>query len=417
MDRLSLCPLLIPPISVTFTLFLTTLAVAATTRSQSLTYSRASLTMGKVLALDFILNLVSFLTIAFSVHNAKGHALVFIPLIGIEMFMSSVVILDLFHRRGLARWIRNAGIVAFWPLLLVNVAYSVTTAGAHGSWIAAINHLAATSFGQITLVLLPAFSLVAIVVSYVAVIASIRTYHIQIDRYFTYRERPRAYLLVVASVAYLAFLCTLGIGVADFFNADLSSRTLPFFIIYGKTFFYLFFTLFLIVFVGEYVKSEPALRTIEEIEADGLHVGKNAMETDICTDGRESGGKMARRRFKKLPSAPEGTPLMRKKMEDWQNAPQKFYLRDDINLLAVAGMVGVSPRFLSEYLNQVWGMNFNQYINNLRVEEAKRLIRENISRSFTDIATATGFVSVASLSKTFKRVTGITPSQFREECH
>lgn len=415
MSRLTLSTLLIPPISVTFTLFLAALAVAATTRSRSVTYSRASLTMGKVLAIDFVLNLTSFLTVAFTVNNAKGHALVFIPIIGIEVFMSSMVILGLFHRHDLSRRIRNAGAVAFLPLLLVSVSYSVMTIGTHGSWMAAANHLATTTFGVIALTLLPVLFLVAIAWSYVAVIASIRTYHMQICRYFTYRERPRACLLVVAAIAYLAFLCTIGVGVASFFNTDLSSRFLPFFLIYGKSSFFLFFTLFLVGFAQEYVEGETALCAIEKIEADKPD-GRGGAEYPAGPSGEyESGTKPAKSRFMKLPAAPEGIPLMRRKMEKWQNDPRKFYLRDDINLLAVAEMVGVRPRFLSEYLNQVWGMNFNQYINTLRIEEAKRLILENTSRSFTDIANATGFVSVASLSKTFKRITGITPTRFREE--
>lgn len=403
MDQIALYTLMLPSMGVAFTLFFIVFAVAKAIRSLSATYYRASLMMGAVLVLDFLLGLVSILTVAFTEGNAKGHALVFIPVIGIEVLLSSMVVLDLFHRRDLSRWLMICGIVAFVPLLVLNILCSASKIGEYGSWTAASNYLASTSFGHVSIVVLAILFFIVIVYSYVAVLKSIRTYHRQMCSYFSYSERPGSKRLVVASVAYLAYLCSIGVGVVGFFTCAKASQPAipPFFFIYSKSFFFIFFSFFLVCFAQQYLECEPALCTIEKIETE--NEGNRE-------EGKDGTGKV----WKKLPAAPADTPLMRQKLDKWQNDPEKFYLRDDINLLYVAEKLGVRPRFLSEYLNQVWGMNFNQYINNLRIEEAKRLIREDSTRSFTDIAYATGFASVAALSRTFKRITGLTPSQFRE---
>ena len=79
----------------------------------------------------------------------------------------------------------------------------------------------------------------------------------------------------------------------------------------------------------------------------------------------------------------------------------------------VAAQVGLNPSYFSTYFKQICGSSFKEYLNMVRVEEAKRLLA-NTDYSILDIAIAIGFDNQSYFSKVFKRVTGVTPGRFRE---
>ncbi|MNO02326.1 HTH-type transcriptional regulator YesS [compost metagenome] len=58
-------------------------------------------------------------------------------------------------------------------------------------------------------------------------------------------------------------------------------------------------------------------------------------------------------------------------------------------------------------------MNFIDYLIELRIREAKRLLAQNDSRIY-DVAGAAGFKDVKYFSKVFKKITGLTPVEYRE---
>lgn len=59
------------------------------------------------------------------------------------------------------------------------------------------------------------------------------------------------------------------------------------------------------------------------------------------------------------------------------------------------------------------GLSFPQYINNLRLEEALRLLRDEPDKTISVIATEVGFSS-ANLREQFKRIYGMTPAEYRQ---
>ena len=58
------------------------------------------------------------------------------------------------------------------------------------------------------------------------------------------------------------------------------------------------------------------------------------------------------------------------------------------------------------------GQSFPQYVNNIRLEEALRLLRDAPSKALSAIATDIGFTP-ANLREQFKRKYGITPAEYR----
>lgn len=101
-------------------------------------------------------------------------------------------------------------------------------------------------------------------------------------------------------------------------------------------------------------------------------------------------------------------------VKQWSESPDKLYLTEGITLSSAAGSMGVSPRLLSDFLNNIFEMNFNTWIKSLRVDEVKRLLRQPEPKmTLLDIAALTGFPDASSMSKAFKLFTGVTPSAYR----
>jgi AraC-like DNA-binding protein len=96
---------------------------------------------------------------------------------------------------------------------------------------------------------------------------------------------------------------------------------------------------------------------------------------------------------------------------------QKIYLENNINLDRFAEMAGLKPRELSLILHAHYKLNFFEFINGLRLEEAKRLLAspEHAGLSILDIIYKSGFNSQSAFQRFFKRVVGSTPSEYRRQ--
>ena len=90
------------------------------------------------------------------------------------------------------------------------------------------------------------------------------------------------------------------------------------------------------------------------------------------------------------------------------------YLDSEFNLSSFSQECQIPTHVISETLNGLMNQSFNDYINNYRVEEFKRLSQKEKYKNFTILAMAfeSGFKSKATFNAAFKKITGITPSQF-----
>ncbi|APF17611.1 transcriptional regulator, AraC family [Caldithrix abyssi DSM 13497] len=78
--------------------------------------------------------------------------------------------------------------------------------------------------------------------------------------------------------------------------------------------------------------------------------------------------------------------------------------------------LGIHSRYLSQIIHEIYGMNFPQFLNNLRVQEAIRLFQEKDSQHYSieGIGKQVGFQSKSTFHTAFKKITGVTPSYFRD---
>ncbi len=85
----------------------------------------------------------------------------------------------------------------------------------------------------------------------------------------------------------------------------------------------------------------------------------------------------------------------------------------DIRLEDAAQCAHLSPAYFSRLFRTQLGMPFSDYLSNVRIDHAKKLLAQN-SKSVTEIALESGFCNGDYFSTQFKRRTGITPSAFRK---
>lgn len=114
-----------------------------------------------------------------------------------------------------------------------------------------------------------------------------------------------------------------------------------------------------------------------------------------------------------MESDESGAPSMDAIVSAWVRLPSKPYLKESITLKSVAETMGVSPRLLSDFLNNIYEKNFNSWINSLRIEEVKRQMQEDPLRSITELAEYAGFTDASAMSRVFKRFVGLSPSAYR----
>ena len=94
-------------------------------------------------------------------------------------------------------------------------------------------------------------------------------------------------------------------------------------------------------------------------------------------------------------------------------------MEPDITLDSLAEALNIMPRDLSMLINRHFGINYYEFINRYRIEEAKRMLTstEYINTTITDIYLRVGFNSKSVFYTFFKKIEGITPTQFRQNAN
>jgi len=79
-----------------------------------------------------------------------------------------------------------------------------------------------------------------------------------------------------------------------------------------------------------------------------------------------------------------------------------------------AAAVGVDYAYISKLFKKSIGVSYNQYVNYLRVQESKRLLRST-EDTITEIAFECGFFSLRVFNRKFSEIEGMTPSAYRNQ--
>lgn len=201
-----------------------------------------------------------------------------------------------------------------------------------------------------------------------------RLFEDKIDNYFA--DNLRLYLPGVRYSYYTA----LAIGICAFLSCFLFSNQweMVFTVIYAI--FYLGFGIYYIQYPRTFISIEPAIFIPENIKDE----------------------------FAKAKKRINWIQLKMQILED------KYYLGDGVNIQEMAQYLKIGRTTLSTFINNHEGMNFNQWINKLRIEEAKHLLIANPTYSLTQIAELVGYSEASNFSRQFKHITTESPSVWRQ---
>ncbi len=95
-------------------------------------------------------------------------------------------------------------------------------------------------------------------------------------------------------------------------------------------------------------------------------------------------------------------------------ADKRPYLDPELNLKQLAAQLNMTRSQLSDVINTGFGKNFNDFINEYRIEAVKKMFQagQQNKLSLLGIAFDCGFNSKATFNRVFKKLNGISPTEF-----
>jgi AraC-like DNA-binding protein len=95
-------------------------------------------------------------------------------------------------------------------------------------------------------------------------------------------------------------------------------------------------------------------------------------------------------------------------------ATNKPYLEPELSLNDLAKQLKTTPAILSKLINEGFGQNFNDFINEYRIRElmAKLKLGEHRNQTLLGLALDSGFNSKATFNRSFKKLTSLSPKEW-----
>ena len=89
------------------------------------------------------------------------------------------------------------------------------------------------------------------------------------------------------------------------------------------------------------------------------------------------------------------------------------YIRPGLTIRELSEALGTNRTYLAGYIKSTYGMSFRDWITGLRIEYAKRLLRECPDLTVVEISERSGFMSPSHFMRTFKEREAYTPARWR----
>jgi AraC-like DNA-binding protein len=94
---------------------------------------------------------------------------------------------------------------------------------------------------------------------------------------------------------------------------------------------------------------------------------------------------------------------------------KEIFLRKDLTIWDLCREVNSNRTYISNLINEEFGMNFNSFVNKYRINKAKSLLSDKNYQNYSlgKIAELSGFNSLASFNRAFQKFENISPGQYR----
>jgi len=115
----------------------------------------------------------------------------------------------------------------------------------------------------------------------------------------------------------------------------------------------------------------------------------------------------------------ENNEIQNQELKDVEKKLKKYFskekpwLNPNLNIWDVAQEIGTNRSYISKVVNENIGCNFNKFVNNYRIKEAKKILLKKPEIPITEISELSGFGSLNSFIRTFKESENCTPTKFK----
>lgn len=103
---------------------------------------------------------------------------------------------------------------------------------------------------------------------------------------------------------------------------------------------------------------------------------------------------------------------LEKRINEW--IEQEGFCQPGLTLKDLSDQLCTNRTYLSEYINTVHHVNFRDWITDLRIEFAKRRMKECPQQKMFEISESSGFGSLSHFTKIFSEKEGCTPARWRK---
>nr|WP_319269852.1 helix-turn-helix domain-containing protein [uncultured Draconibacterium sp.] len=112
----------------------------------------------------------------------------------------------------------------------------------------------------------------------------------------------------------------------------------------------------------------------------------------------------------------EENNLLKTKLDNYMQNTEVF-LNPSLTIFDLAKSLEISVRDLSSFINNELDKHFFDFVNEYRIEKAKRILSDSEKKDFTilEILYEVGFNSKSSFNTAFKKHTGTTPTEYRKK--
>lgn len=112
----------------------------------------------------------------------------------------------------------------------------------------------------------------------------------------------------------------------------------------------------------------------------------------------------------------ENLPDAAARLTEWMTEA-KPYLNPDFRLMDLREVLPMNRTYLSQFIHDEFDCSFFQFVNRYRIEEAKRLLREEPSLTTEQVALRSGFSSRVAFTRVFTNETGLSPREWSTQCN
>ena len=91
------------------------------------------------------------------------------------------------------------------------------------------------------------------------------------------------------------------------------------------------------------------------------------------------------------------------------------FLNSELKIADIASQLGTNVSYVSACINRQKGCSFNQFVNGYRINYAKAMLRHKPEKKLSEVWTASGFANETTFFRTFKTITGMTPTDWKAQ--